>query len=68
VSITANADSGNSRVLVSTITATRVWPMVAGSPRYYEPDSGGGLSNSAIGRHRCQVPVNRRPIWALTQF
>jgi membrane-associated phospholipid phosphatase len=41
VSITANADSGNSRVLVSTIAATRVWPMVAGSPRYYEPDSGG---------------------------
>ena len=41
VSIEARADSGSARLLVSAIKATRVWPMVAGSPRYYEPDSAG---------------------------
>jgi hypothetical protein len=40
VSIEARADSGG-RLLVSAIKITRVWPTVAGSPRYYEPDSAG---------------------------
>jgi hypothetical protein len=40
VSIEARADSG-SRLLVSAIKTTRVWPTVAGSPRYYEPSSAG---------------------------
>ena len=41
VSIEARADSGGARLLVSAIKATRVWPIVAGSPRYYEPSSAG---------------------------
>jgi len=41
ISIEARADGGSARLLVSTIKATRVWPMVAGSPRYYEPSSAG---------------------------
>ena len=41
VSIEARADDGGARLLVSAIKATRVWPMVAGSPRYYEPSSVG---------------------------
>jgi hypothetical protein len=41
VSIEAHADDGGARLLVSAITATRVWPIVAGSPRYYEPSSAG---------------------------
>ena len=40
VSIEARADDGG-RLLVSAIKATRVWPTVAGSPRYYEPSSAG---------------------------
>jgi hypothetical protein len=40
VSIGARADGGG-RLLVSTIKATRVWPTLAGSPRYYEPSSAG---------------------------
>ena len=43
VSIEARADGGCARLLVSTIKATRVWPTVAGSPRYYEPSSAGQL-------------------------
>jgi hypothetical protein len=38
VSIEARADSGG-RLLVSAIKTTRVWPTVAGSSRYYEPNS-----------------------------
>ena len=41
VSIEARADDGGARLLVSAIKATRVWPMAAGSPRYYEPSSVG---------------------------
>jgi hypothetical protein len=41
VSIEARTDDGGARVLVSAINATRLWPMVAGSPRYYEPSSVG---------------------------
>ena len=41
VSIEARADDGGARLLVSAIKATRVWPIVAGSPRYYEPSSAG---------------------------
>jgi membrane-associated phospholipid phosphatase len=41
VSIEARADDGAARLLVSAINATRVWPVVAGSPRYYEPSSVG---------------------------
>jgi hypothetical protein len=41
VSIEARADDSGARLLVSAIKATRVWPTVAGSPRYYEPSSAG---------------------------
>ncbi|MBV8441904.1 MAG: vanadium-dependent haloperoxidase [Hyphomicrobiales bacterium] len=41
VSIEARADDRGARLLVSPIKATRVWPTVAGSPRYYEPNSAG---------------------------
>ena len=41
VSIEARADDGGAGLLVSAIKATRVWPIVAGSPRYYEPNSAG---------------------------
>ena len=41
VSIKARAEDGGGQLLVSTIQATRVWPTVAGSPRYYEPSSVG---------------------------
>ena len=41
VSIEARADDGASRLLVSAIKASRMWPIVAGSPRYYEPSSAG---------------------------
>ncbi len=41
VSIEARADDGASRLLVSGIKATRMWPIVAGSPRFYEPSSVG---------------------------
>ena len=41
VSIKARAEDGGGQLLVSTIKATRVWPTVAGSPRYYEPSSVG---------------------------
>jgi hypothetical protein len=41
VSIEARVDENGARLLVSTIKATRVWPIVAGSPRYYEPNSAG---------------------------
>jgi hypothetical protein len=39
VSIEARADGGSARLRVSAIRAMRVWPIVAGSPRYYEPSS-----------------------------
>jgi hypothetical protein len=39
VSIEAHADNGSGQVLVSAANATRIWPMVAGSPRYYEMSS-----------------------------
>jgi hypothetical protein len=41
VSIGARADDGGGQLLVSAIKATRMWPMVAGSLRYYEPSSAG---------------------------
>jgi membrane-associated phospholipid phosphatase len=41
MSITARAEDGGGQLLVSTIKAIRVWPAVAGSPRYYEPSSVG---------------------------
>jgi len=41
VSIEARADDGGGRLLVSAIKATRMWPTVAGSLRYYEPSSAG---------------------------
>jgi len=37
VSIEASADNGAAQLLVSAVKATRVWPIVAGSPRFYEP-------------------------------
>jgi PAP2 superfamily len=39
VLIEAHTDNGSGRVLVSDMNATRIWPMVAGSPRYYEMSS-----------------------------
>jgi hypothetical protein len=41
VTIEARANTGEGRVLINAIRATRIWPMVAGSPRYYEPSSAG---------------------------
>jgi hypothetical protein len=41
VSIEARADDDGGRLLVSAIKATRMWPTVAGSLRYYEPSSAG---------------------------
>jgi membrane-associated phospholipid phosphatase len=41
VSIEARADDGGAQLLVSAIKAIRLWPIVAGSPRYYEPSSVG---------------------------
>ena len=41
LSLDAHADNGGARLLVAAIKATRVWPTVAGSPRYYEPSSVG---------------------------
>jgi hypothetical protein len=41
VSIEASADDGASRLIVSAVKATRVWPVTAGSPRYYEPSTVG---------------------------
>jgi hypothetical protein len=42
----ARADGGSARLLVSVIKAKRVWPTVAGSPRYYEPSSVGQSDQS----------------------
>jgi hypothetical protein len=39
VSIEARVDSGSAAMLVSAISARRIWPMLAGSPRYYEMSS-----------------------------
>jgi hypothetical protein len=39
VSIEARADSGSTKMLVSAISARRIWPVSAGSPRYYEMSS-----------------------------
>jgi hypothetical protein len=41
VSIEARVADGAARLLVSAIKAIRMWPIVAGSPRYYEPSSVG---------------------------
>jgi hypothetical protein len=41
VTIEARANTGEGRMLINAIRATRIWPMVAGSPRYYEPSSAG---------------------------
>jgi hypothetical protein len=40
-SIEARANDGGARLLVSAMKAIRVWSIVAGSPRYYEPSSAG---------------------------
>jgi hypothetical protein len=37
VRIEARSDRGRARLLVPAIDISRVWPIVAGSPRYYEP-------------------------------
>jgi hypothetical protein len=37
VSISARAEGGGARVLVSARGASRVWPMLGGAKRYYEP-------------------------------
>jgi hypothetical protein len=37
----ARADDGAAGLLVSAVNVARVWPIVAGSPRYYEPSSVG---------------------------
>jgi hypothetical protein len=37
VSIGVSADNGGAQLLVSAVKATRVWPVIAGSPRFYEP-------------------------------
>jgi len=44
VSIEARAEGGAARLLVSAVKATRVWPIVAGSPRFYEPSLVGEAS------------------------
>ena len=41
VSIEARGNAGSGQLLISDINATRIWPVVAGSPRYYEPSSAG---------------------------
>ena len=41
VSIEARSNTGSGQVLISAINCTRIWPVVAGSPRYYEPSSAG---------------------------
>ena len=41
VSIEARVDDGAARLVVSAMNAKRVWPIVAGSPRYFEPSSVG---------------------------
>jgi hypothetical protein len=41
VSIEAWADSGSAKMLVSSINAWRIWPMLVGSPRYHEISSAG---------------------------
>ncbi len=41
VSIEARVDSGSARMLVSAISPRRIWPVLAGSPRYYEMSSAG---------------------------
>lgn len=37
ISVKASADAGRAQVLVSAIDLVRVWPVVAGSPRFVEP-------------------------------
>jgi hypothetical protein len=37
VTIAARSGDGGARVVISAIDLTRIWPVVAGSPRYYEP-------------------------------
>jgi hypothetical protein len=39
VSIEARVDSGSATMVVSAISARRIWPMLPGSPRYYEMSS-----------------------------
>jgi hypothetical protein len=41
LSLKARADSGSARVVVSAIDLVRVWPIVAGSPRFVEPSLAG---------------------------
>ena len=37
VTTAARSGDGGARVVISAIDLTRIWPVVAGSPRYYEP-------------------------------
>ena len=39
VSLEASSETANAQLLVSDMNATRLWPSVAGSPRYYEMSS-----------------------------
>jgi hypothetical protein len=41
LSLKASADSGSAHVVVSAIDLVRVWPIVAGSPRFVEPNLAG---------------------------
>jgi hypothetical protein len=45
VSIEARGNAGSGQLLISDINATRIWPVVAGSPRYYEPRLGGSIAS-----------------------
>jgi hypothetical protein len=41
VSIEVRSDTSSGQALISDINASRLWPFIAGSPRYYEPSSAG---------------------------
>jgi membrane-associated phospholipid phosphatase len=47
VSVTAGPDAASAHVLVSAIDLVRVWPVVAGSPRFVEPSLAGRLSEAS---------------------
>lgn len=37
IAITARGEGGSARLIISAITVRRIWPVVAGTRRYYEP-------------------------------
>ncbi len=43
VSVQAGAESGPARVLVTAMDLVRIWPIIAGSPRFVEPSLAGQL-------------------------